>query len=585
MKYVFLLFLLLLPGFAFAQVCPSGTPGGVACEPFSTFINGTSSINNPTAADRQPYVQSSTTKFTPTSQPYNIVALWGADPTGVAAVDTAFSTAETYLCAHGGGAIYFPAGTYLFNNTATLTCSGTYIKGDGKAAVIIKAHGTSGSLIAIGTGSPVITGVGISGITLDGSSRTSGECIDVTGAAEVKVEDILSTAGCWNGMLINYINNVHVVRASFQNILSGSGGFGIKWYTPVASGNRSDVLKLNQVTINNQCHGSDGIVWDGADYTLEIQQTNVIRTHVGFLVQNTAASSSVFPQELEADGFDIDGASLHAAWIQAGWNFSVVNSVWSNTTVACGTSDQEALRIDPDLGASVTRFVHLANFRAENTQQEAMYVNAQNFYSTNSAYSDASQAGVGSYPAVEIGPNCGYCFIVGSKLGPLFGNPIDTSYGAKIDVGSTGVVLADDDFYGNVTGAVNDLTNGGARIIGGVDNSGNPIGPWVSGISTSGTKQMQLTNLGTTNTTASQLGLSTGTANAYLSFTQEDGSSPNSAIGSGPADIGGMSISTQSGPINLVPNGQLQVGGVAGVTCSGTPTSSFASVKGIVTHC
>lgn len=39
--------------------------------------------------------------------------------------------------------------------------------------------------------------------------------------------------------------------------------------------------------------------------------------------------------------------------------------------------------------------------------------------------------------------------------------------------------------------------------------------------------------------------------------------------------------------LNLVPKGTgvIQVGGTAGVTCSGTPTSSFAATKGIVTHC
>jgi hypothetical protein len=67
---------------------------------------------------------------TNTSYPVSNVMRYGADPTGAATSDTAFSNAEAVAYAGGAGKIYAPAGIYSVNGTLTLR-SGVALIGDG----------------------------------------------------------------------------------------------------------------------------------------------------------------------------------------------------------------------------------------------------------------------------------------------------------------------------------------------------------------------------------------------------------------------------------------------------------------------
>jgi hypothetical protein len=57
----------------------------------------------------------------------------------------------------------------------------------------------------------------------------------------------------------------------------------------------------------------------------------------------------------------------------------------------------------------------------------------------------------------------------------------------------------------------------------------------------------------------------------------------NPTIGIGTAVATALNIGNSGSTTNLI--GAIQAGGTAGLTCSGTPTSSFATKNGIVTHC
>jgi len=78
----------------------------------------------------------------------------------------------------------------------------------------------------------------------------------------------------------------------------------------------------------------------------------------------------------------------------------------------------------------------------------------------------------------------------------------------------------------------------------------------------------------TANTTSA---LSATTISGAGSFSQIEIGSGNSVLEIGESGNSGIDFEPGSG--------SLQVGFVAGVTCSGSPTSSFASTKGLVTHC
>jgi len=81
------------------------------------------------------------------------------------------------------------------------------------------------------------------------------------------------------------------------------------------------------------------------------------------------------------------------------------------------------------------------------------------------------------------------------------------------------------------------------------------------------------------NNTATMLGMF-DTGNTQINKTA---GTATTEIGNGTTS-GTVSIGGASNIVNITA-GTLQANGTAGVTCSGTPTSSFATVNGIVTHC
>ena len=50
-------------------------------------------------------------------------------------------------------------------------------------------------------------------------------------------------------------------------------------------------------------------------------------------------------------------------------------------------------------------------------------------------------------------------------------------------------------------------------------------------------------------------------------------------------DAGFISTGNMDMLVTTLGTGTIKINGTAGLTCSGTPSSSFASVKGVVTHC
>lgn len=106
---------------------------------------------------------------------------YGADPTGAALSDTAwtncYTDASAAVQAHGGSLIVFGPGWYKFSiNTVAITDTRVGIRGAGRNATVIWTAGSSGSLVKVtGTAGPTPQGAApISGFTVYGWNGGAG---------------------------------------------------------------------------------------------------------------------------------------------------------------------------------------------------------------------------------------------------------------------------------------------------------------------------------------------------------------------------------------------------------------------------
>lgn len=96
---------------------------------------------------------------------------------------------------------------------------------------------------------------------------------------------------------------------------------------------------------------------------------------------------------------------------------------------------------------------------------------------------------------------------------------------------------------------------------------------------------------GTIKTTSGTGGIEVSGAGSQIQIDRRDNSNAAYTLYSGGGELnflaaGGNQITMDaSGNLNVPAAAAYESGGTVGLTCSGTPTSSFASTKGIVTHC
>lgn len=435
--------------------------------------------------------------------------------------------------------VYIDCQLKVAGGAPTISASGVVIRGSNATqAQILCRSGSSDCLKTDGAAQR--DSIRISDITIDGTSQTGGNCLNLTGVSNTIISGVQMTA-CYNGVLVSWANNV-TITGQTKIAARNASGYAIKWYTSPGSGNRSDVLNLVDGTINNSFSGADGIVWDGASYTLRIVNFNVIATNYGLKVVNTtgcagsvtgsctSGSGAGYPQFADISHFEVDGASSIACYFATGFDIMMANSICSNQTGASGSgnADTVALRIDDDAAGGITRTIKIANSHIGNAKRQAALINGcQNCYFTNTIFDDASHAGSGSYSAVEVGATAANVHFIGGSMGPTFGNATLSSYGLKIAGGSAGIYAIGVDYNSNVTGSIDDGSSN-FTVIGGTDYVGNPIAVQVGGIGASagirvnrtvagGNVEGRIQNQGTTNNSLVRLVASlAGISNAFL---------------------------------------------------------------------
>lgn len=392
----------------------------------------------------------------------------------------------------GAKTVYIDCALKIVSGSLTIDAGSVTIQGsNSRQAKILCRNGTGDCIKTAGT--TQLYGLRINDLTIDGLTQTGGNCLNLFFISDVIVSSVIMD-NCWNGFLVGAANNVTVGNHTIIGARNPSG-YALKWYTDPASGKRSDVINLVDGTINNNWSGADGVVWDGASYTMRATNWNVIAAKKGLVVLNTAGctgaataacaagSGSGFPQFGEFVSFEVDGASSIACHFAAGFDVMMTSSICSNHSgTAGGNADTVALQIDPDTSGGITRAIKISNSHIGNSKRQAALINGcQNCYFSNTVFDDASKAGAGSYPAVEVGANGANVNFIGGKMGPTFGNGVRTSHGLRVDGGSAGIYAIGVDYNSNITGAVDDQS-GAATVIGGTGYDGKPLGTYIGGL-------------------------------------------------------------------------------------------------------
>ena len=499
------------------------------------------------------------------------------DGTGIrAAVSAARST---------GADIMLPSGTCNVAGTINLKTNGVVLIGKGTHATTINCTGMgTADCIVIGGMGVQVYGGGLRDLTITAPSRTGGSCIDIDTAAQVLVSRV-NLLNCHNGV---YDTITNTIALEDMMIVGISGTYGIKWYSPANSTQRSDVLQMTRVTMNAGFSGADCLDWDGMAATLRLTNVGFLECNYGLRVFNSAASSSYFPEFLFATDLEIEGATSASVRIDGGADFHFVNSDLYNHhgENGQGGADTDCFIVNPDARASITRNIWVTGGRIGGCNDRGANLNAQEIHFTGVNFTSISEAGRGDYPVIEIGADAEQVDLIGIST-YQYGDAINASYVVTTDSGASRVTVQAD-CQGVVSGCVNNagrishlavlpgfLPNGSVSPLGlgTVPSSDSAIDMLMSAAGSDA--RIHLVNPNTTLGTQSRLDLATGTASSYTLHTQSDGRTPGYAITTGRGDTGGITIdasAASSAPLTLkvgstgqiVPRGKLNFGSVSG---------------------
>ncbi len=370
----------------------------------------------------------------------------------------------------GGGIVHIPVGTCVVKGTLHITRGNVRVQGEGRGSRLLFVNGSQDG-IDIGGQPAQIYGVEISDVYLDASGKTGGATVSMNNVAQGRLADVVIDHA-WEGFYAQRTNDIDLDGVLIVASQKGAP-FGIKWYSPADNAQRSDVLVLRNVTVQMNYSGGDCLVWDGMAQTMRGFSVGLLGCAYGLHIENTARSKSYYPAFGMFNDLETDGVTREAVRIEGGNYFYFTGCELANDNPK-GSSVMQVL---PDSAGSVTRGIFITGSSLHDATNSAAILDARDVHITGSALFDVSKAGIGAAPVVVIGGHADHVSIVGSTLGYGFGQGFRTSYGVRIERGANHVLLADDDFFYALSGAVRDLTSGIVEIRGGFDRNGDPIPP------------------------------------------------------------------------------------------------------------
>jgi hypothetical protein len=514
---------------------------------FTSFVNAAPTLTAPcVAGDYLAVTQSSVTKKMACGPGVFAAITFGAVCDNSTVTTTAIQATINAAQSAGGGTVLLPPGKCI-TGALTVTASGVHIKGAGPTATTLKPVAGSYNVISF-TGSSSVQDGGVEDLSFDNASLTSGDDIHISNYQRITINAISS----FSTKTFLYNASSNSMQASNLNIFNVSGAYCVKLTAPGST--RSDAMNFTNVN----CGGGTAstyvaLVVDGYVNTVRVHAFAASAPTGGGILWENAVGADNAPQFLFAHDFEVEQSS------GKGYDFEAGNTIYCANCYS---------NFHTDSGVYIAATVSNVNFTNPSVTLNGKYGFEDYGYGggtgttgltiTGGNVSANSDGSHGTYQNILIGSTARNVTVTGVNMG---GSTVN--YAAKIVSGANLVTFAGNNYTGATTGSIQDLS-GAASILSGTDYAGVAYGPTIQDGGHSGTLDLTMLNAGVTSSTVSQYLASTGTANAYVSIGNKDGSTPTGLITAGSGDTGGIEITPSAGHVAF--------NGSAGGVTVGSPT-------------
>jgi hypothetical protein len=342
---------------------------------------------------------------------------------------------------YGGKVVFLPAEKSPYRLLGTLHLPGfVSLEGEGAQTSYIECENGAADCVTIGEESGIShRGQSIEKLGIWGSRKTGGAAVHIRNAYNVRIERA-DFENMVRGIDIDAKTNQIAVRDVVVTVNQPNSDYGIYWHAPGDGSSRSDVVVLHNVSVTGQWSRATGIMWDGLANTLEISHTRVLQLNYGLRVVNSARSRSYFPAFLNAHDLECEGARVRCVSIEAGSEFKFSDSDFTNMSgqKEQGGSDDYALGIFADAGASITRGIQIINSRLGISRLSGLYSEARDVQLSNLQFASTSLAGKQQAPVIRIAKGSEDTILVNIRC-EEFGGRALASYCVQIDEGAARV--------------------------------------------------------------------------------------------------------------------------------------------------
>lgn len=366
------------------------------------------------------------------------------------------------VAAAGGGRVLFGPKQYnMGSNTISITHSAVVLQGAGQFVTTLLFTGGNDCIQIVGTNyTTMIKGNMLLDFSITCTSKTGGRAIYIAYCFNAIFERLYIN-NPWTGIEDYCCNTVTFQDVSIAGLVGGTSARGIYFHAPADGSAFNIELNMTRVLVNALWSGADGIVWDGAAYTLNLDNVTCLDVRYGLLVNNTAVSNAYYPEYLEAMIFTVDGASQDAVIINGGGNFKFTGCNLQNTSGESGqgSADNQAVVIQADASGSFTHEVYFVNCLIGASKNSAVVTAAKNVMFNTCRFGAAITTPSNTVPAVHVAAGAADT-IISDCMFSYFGDANDWNYGVVADSGSFRTQILGGDFnVGCLSGAF--LNNSG----------------------------------------------------------------------------------------------------------------------------
>lgn len=328
---------------------------------------------------------------------------WAASQKAINALEATITNGS-----FGGGTVVFPAGKGVLTDGLVISKSFVHLVGAGRQATILSFRHATQNCIKVYSSGGNIRCQSIRDMFIEAPNSTAGYAIWAEDTYNFLIDRVMMEH-VFNGIRIKTPSNSTTIRDTLLMPTRPGSQYGIHWDAPVATGTpRGDVLYLNNVTMEGLWGNQTGLYWVGMTNTLVVSSLRILHMNFGMLVEQGGASGSWYPSFLNAFDLELEGFKTRALWIKDGAGFKIeasdINNLSSGDPLQ-GNADEEAIRIEPDVGESYTRSMQITNTRIGGCRKNGLWIDCRDVLLSNVQFYTVGISAANIYAAICIGPN------------------------------------------------------------------------------------------------------------------------------------------------------------------------------------